>query len=233
MSAALLIAAAVAGAPALLADDRLAVGPGWQRVLLPAQRLPATHYDAEFIDGRRALRIDADRSYGNLVAVLEPGAPAPRVLRWSWRVAQVPGTIDLRTKAGDDSPARVCLSFDWPDARVPFIERQLLRLARARSAQALPGATLCWAWGNREAPGDAITSPYTRRVRTIVLRNATHAGSAWFDEMRDVRADLRRAFGDELPPGAPLPAAVALIVAGDADNTASRSTAWIVSLVLE
>jgi hypothetical protein len=225
-----LVALLLAAAP-LLRDDTLALRPEWTPVALPAQRLPLTRYSAQAIDDRRALRIDAAGSYGNLVQRLPEGGAAARRIRWSWRVEQASPAIGLRQKARDDSPARVCLAFAWPDERVPFVERQLLRLARWRTGLPLPAATLCWAWGGpADVPGSVIDSPYTRRVRVIVLRSGT---GGWHDEERDVEADLRRAFGDEWPQKAPSPAASALIVAADADNTASRSTAWIADLRLD
>jgi hypothetical protein len=225
-----LVALLLAAAP-LLRDDSLALRPEWTFATLPAQRLPLTRYTAQVIDGRRALRIDALGSYGNLVQRLPEGSATARRIRWSWRVEQASPAIGLRRKTGDDSPARVCLAFAWPEDRVPFVERQLLRWARWRSAQPLPAATLCWAWGGPDdAPGSVIDSPYTRRVRIIVLRSGV---GGWHNEERDVEADLRRAFGDEWPDKAPPPAASALIVAADADNTASRSTAWVADLRLD
>lgn len=217
----------LAAAP-LLQADALALRAEWQLTTLPEQRMAVTRYSAEAVDGRRALRLDAQGSYGNLVQRLPEDAATPKRIRWSWRVEQASPAIALRQKAGDDSPARVCLAFAWPEEQVPFVERQLLRIARWRSGQPLPGATLCWVWGGpQDPPGSVIDSPYTRRVRVIVLRSGS---GGWHDEQRDVQADLRQAFGDELPAGTPLPAATALIVAADADNTSSRSTAWIADL---
>ena len=134
---------------------------------------------------------------------------------------------DLRRKEGDDSAVKVCLSFDLPLARVPFIERQLLRLARSASGQALPAATLCWAWGHDEPVGSVIENPFSRRVRTLVLRGRADAAGRWFDERRDVAADFRLAFGDEAAAPPPL---LAVGVAGDADNTGGRSRAAVADL---
>lgn len=210
-------------------------GPGWRLAALPRQDIAATRYSAERTPDAAApggqllaLRIDADRSYGNWVHEL-PGLDLPARLRWRWRVRQANSAVDLASKPGDDSPAKVCLSFDWPLQRVPFFERQLLRLARSQTGQDLPAATLCWVWGGAEAVGTALDNPYSRRVRVIVLRNATQAGERWFDEDRDVAADLRRSFGDELGQAA-LPAVTALIVAGDADNTGATSVAHVAGL---
>jgi Protein of unknown function (DUF3047) len=209
-----------------------APGPGWRVVNLPQQQLPATRYTAETVDGREALRVQAQASYGNLVHDV-PAAEAPRVLQWAWRLQQPNAAVDLRTKAGDDSAVKVCMSFDLPDAKVPFVERQLLRLARARTGQALPAATLCWVWGASEAVGTVLPNAYTRRVRYLVLRNAHSATATWLDEKRDVAADFRRAFGDEVVAAETLPPLTAVIVAGDADNTGGSSVAHVSGLRAE
>jgi hypothetical protein len=191
--------------------------------------MPVTTYTDVMESGRNALRLEAQGSYGPLVKVLVPAAPIKQV-RWSWRVGQQSNAINLRTKAGDDAAAKVCISFVWPDERVPFVERQLLRIARSRGNQDFPAATLCWVWANAEKPGDMIENPYTRRVRSIVLRGNAQVGGIWLDEQRDVMQDLRQAFGDEWPAGAPDPLVKAIFLAADSDNTASHSTAWITDL---
>ncbi len=209
-----------------------APGPGWRVVNLPQQQMPATRYTAETVDGREALRVQASASYGNLVHELPPG-DAPRVMQWAWRLQQPNPAVDLRSKAGDDSAVKVCMSFALPDAKVPFVERQLLRLARARTGQALPAATLCWVWGASEAVDTVLPNAYTRRVRYLVLRNAQSATATWLDEKRDVAADFRRAFGDEVAAAEPLPPLTAVIVAGDADNTGGTSVAQVSGLRAE
>ena len=208
-------------------------GSAWRLVTLPAQTKPVTQFRLEGSGGHMALRLDANASYGNLLLPLA-ASPAPARLRWSWRVTTASPGIDLRSRSGDDSPAKVCLSFDWPDARVPFFERQVLNIARARSGTPLPAATLCWLWGGPDAAvGDLVENPFTRRVRSITLRTTGQVGTEWFSEVRDVAQDLRRAFGDELAPGEPLPRAIGLLVGADSDNTRSHSVAWISGLRLD
>ncbi|MBA4175068.1 MAG: hypothetical protein C0505_00675 [Leptothrix sp. (in: Bacteria)] len=200
-----------------------ALGDGWRVANLPQQKPPVTRYRPETVEGRAALRMEAVASYGNLLH--EPPAGAlPRLLQWSWRVAVPnPGT-DLRHKAGDDVAAKVCLSFDLPLSRVPFGERLLLQLARARTGENLPAATLCWVWGGPEASGSVVDNAFSRRVRYVVLRNAADAGAGWLDESREIAADFARAFGDEAPAPPPL---VAVLVGADADNTGGRSVAYL------
>jgi len=210
------------------------LGPGWRVAGLPQQKMPMTRFAATSVDGRAAVRLQAEASYGNLVFDL-PGRrapervpePVPDRVRWSWRLDTANPAVDLARKAGDDAAAKVCLAFDLPIERVPFMERQLLRMARSQTGEPLPAATLCWVWGHAEAAGALIDNPYSRRVRVIVLRNRGDELQRWFDEERDIAADWRRAFGDE---STDVPALRAVIVGADADNTAGRSVAHVAGL---
>jgi len=209
-----------------LVGEGARLGPGWRVAGLPRQKMPLTRYGVARVDGVDALRIEAAASYGNLVHDM-PGRPAPARLRWRWRLDEPNAAVDLSSKAGDDAAVKVCLAFELPLERVPFVERQLLRLARAQSGEPLPAATLCWVWGGAEARGAAIDNPYSRRVRVIVLRNRGDGNGRWFEEDRDVAADWRRAFGDE---SAQVPPLAAVIVAADADNTGGASVAHVAGL---
>jgi hypothetical protein len=228
-----LCGAAMAQKPATNAEDPgnaeltfRAVGAGWHIATLPKQRIPITVYSDAIESGKVALRLEATDSYGPLVKSFYPAVGLTQVA-WSWRVAKQSDAIDLRKKSGDDTAAKICMSFVWPDERMPFLERQLVRIARSRSGQDLSAATLCWAWAGSEELGVTIDNPYTRRVRSIALRNASHVGSAWFSEKRDIMKDLHQAFGDEWPSGAAEPGVTAIFISADADNTHSHSIAWI------
>lgn len=207
-----------------------ALQPPWHVMGLPQQSKPFTRFSAETVDGREAVRVSADKSYGNLVHDWPAAAPLPQRLRWSWRLQLPNPAEDLLHKAGDDTPVKVCLAFDLPLERVPFLERQLLQLARARARQPLPAATLCWVWGGAEAKGAMIVNAFTARVRYIVLRNAQDAAGAWLDESRDIAADFRRAFGEE---SSEVPPLSAVIVGGDADNTGNHTVAHVAALRTE
>lgn len=231
---ALLLFAAAAGQAA--ADEAVptlpplvsggALGAGWRVVLLPAQRLPATRFSAETVDGRAALRLEAQASYGNLLHETAP-AVLPRRLAWSWRLERPNPATDLQHKTGDDVAAKVCLSFELPLERVPWGERLLLKLARARSGENLPAATLCWVWGGAEARGSVVDNAFSRRVRYLVLRNAGDGSGRWLDESRDIAADFALAFGDEAAVPPPL---LAVGVGADADNTGGHSVAQLAAL---
>ena len=209
--------------------DGASLGTGWRVATLPQQKPPVTRFTPERVQGREALRVEADGSYGNLVHGFDK-APVPATLAWSWRVKAPLTANDLRSKAGDDAALKVCMSFDLPLAQVPFWERQALRMARARSGEPLPAATLCWVWGGSLPRETVLDNPFSRRVRYVVLRQAADPAQTWLDEKRDVAADFLRAFGDE---SAQVPPVIAVIVAGDGDNAAGHSVAHVADLRFE
>lgn len=133
----------LAAGPSLLAPPGAAA---WVSAPLPAQKLPPTRFEVREVDGRPAWRVESPASYGNLVHAVQGAATQARTVSWRWRLDRAIERADLLTKAGDDAALKVCLLFDMPAERVPFVERQLLRVARAASGQALPAATLCYVW---------------------------------------------------------------------------------------
>jgi Protein of unknown function (DUF3047) len=213
--------------PLVAADG--SISAAWRDARLPQQQLPATRYAAQVLEGRRAIRIEADAAYGNLVHPLQAAA-AGLTLSWSWRVERFVEQSDLRRKDGDDNAVKVCVFFDLPMSDVPFVERQLLRLARSKSGEALPAATVCYVWDRQLAAGTVLPNPYSRRVRYLVLRSAEDGRGEWRDERRDVAADFLRLFGDEATQA---PAVTAVAFGADADNTRGHSLAFVADLSLD
>ena len=201
----------------------------WHVAGLPHQKKPLTRFALVDLDGRRALRVEADASYGNLVHPLQPAQPAS-TLAWVWRADQLVAGTDLRTKAGDDTTLKVCVFFDLPLDRVPFVERQLLRLARSQSSEPLPTATVCYVWDTSLAIGTAMDNAFTRRLRYIVLQNGVAPAQLWRREQRDIGADFLLLFGDE---STQVPAVVGVAVGADADNTRGHGIGHVADLVLQ
>jgi hypothetical protein len=203
--------------------------PPWHVAGLPLQKKPFTRFEVVALDGKRVLRVEADRSYGNLVHPL-PSDESGRYLSWRWRVDLPNEHANLRVTGGDDSAAEVCVMFDLPMSAVPFVDRQLVRLARTRSTELLPTATVCYVWDAHFPIGTVLDNAFTRRVRLMVLRGANTPLTAWRSERRDVHADFLLLFGDE---ASTVPDIVGVGIAADADNTHSRSLSYIADIVLQ
>src|SRR5262245_59587548 len=211
--------------PNLLTD--LGASPGahaapWRIVGLPYQTKPITIFRIINHEGARVLEVRADESYGNLVHDLNGPASNAGSLSWRWRIELDNPAGDPRKRSGDDHALAVCAMFDLPLSAVPFTERQALRAARVASGEPLPSATMCYTWDERQPAGSVLESPFTRRVRYLVLRGSGEPLQQWRQEQRDLRADFLRLFGGEATAVPPL---LAVSVSADADNTKGHSVA--------
>jgi hypothetical protein len=201
----------------------------WQLAGLPHQSKPVTQYHLVPLEGRLVLKVEAQSSYGNLVHPLPEHAPST-TLSWRWRVDQPLAHPDLHQRSGDDTALKVCALFDMDEYAVPFMERQVLRLARLRSHEHLPAATVCYVWDHHLPAGTVLDNAFTRRMRLIVVRGEGSALHAWTSERRNLQADFLRLFGDE---SQQVPRLMAVAVSADADNTQGHSLAYLSDLNLE
>jgi hypothetical protein len=201
----------------------------WTLTGLPGQTKPFTRFSVVELDGHTALRVEADSSYGNLVHPLQL-EPAPHHLAWNWRIDEANPLADIRARETEDIALKVCVLWDMPIEHVPFVERQLLRVARSRTAQPVPAATVCYVWDSQLPVGTELSSPFTGRLRYIVLRSGADAPHHWVHERRDVAADFDRLFGAE---SRALPPLIGVAVGADADNTRQHSLGHAADLQLE
>jgi hypothetical protein len=202
----------------------------WRLVGLPGGKIPLTRIDLTSVDGAQVLRLETDKSYGNAVHDLDSLAViSGSKLRWRWRLEQALAAADLKRKDGDDTALKVCLMFDMSLDKLGLLERNLLRLARATSAEKLPAATLCYVWDHLASAGSEFPNAYTERLRFMVLDSGEAPLGRWRNHERDIVADFRRAFGHEADTIPPL---IAVAVGADADNTGGASLAYVGDLTL-
>lgn len=221
-----MLQAAQAQAPVLTSPNGLGTSPPppWHVVGMPRQSKPFTRFDVVEFEGQRTLRVESDHAYANLVHPLS-GVRAG-MLSWRWRVDEPVHGADLRQRSGDDAALKVCASFDLPRERVPFLERQVLRVIESQASEPLPNATLCYVWDATLASGTLLHNAFTHRIRFIVVHGTPRR---WSDERHDLAADFARAFGDE---AASVPPVIGVAVGADSDNTGSHSVGYLDSLVL-
>src|SRR6478735_7870756 len=165
----------------------------WKVVGLPQQTKPFTRFSVVEIDGKRAVKIEADESYGNLVHPVKSMAP-PAHLSWQWRVERPLEQANLREKSGDDTAVKVCVFFDLLMDNVSFVDCQLLRLARSKTSDPVPMAMICYVWDAKLPAGTTLDNAFTRRMRYIVLESGTDRLNKWVAEKRDVGADFLKVF---------------------------------------
>lgn len=205
----------------------------WHVVGLPgqtSQSKPFTQFAVVEIDGRKALRIEADLSFGNLVHAVQWKQPTAN-LSWQWRVDDPITKADLRAKQGDDTAVKVCVSFDMPMDQVPFLERQLLKVGQSKTTEPLATANVCYVWDTSLPIGTTVDNAFSRRTRYIVLESGPAKLKQWKSEKRDVNADFKKLFADENQ-GKVYPI-TAVGIGADADNTKERSLSYVANIVLE
>ena len=204
--------------------------PPWRVVGLPKSTKPLTRFELVPIDGHPVLRVQTDHSYANLVHDLPDFALAPGMkLHWRWRLDQPLRGTDLRQRAGDDTPLKVCALFDMPLEQLGFVERNLLRAARSMSGENLPAATLCYVWDASLPAGTLLDNAFTHRMRMIVVDSGEQHLGQWVSHRQDLAADFLRAFGNE---SATVPPLAAVLVGADSDNTGGQSLGYVGDVTL-
>ncbi|MEO8104275.1 MAG: DUF3047 domain-containing protein [Betaproteobacteria bacterium] len=172
-------------------------------------------------DGKTVLRVDSANSAGSVgIPLVATRASGATTLEWRWKVSRILEKADMDHKLGDDYSARVYVFFDVPLDSLPFIERSKIRIARMVAGADVPTAALCYVWDNKHRIGHTAWSPYTTRVRKIVLQSGPARIGQWMSESRDVAADFREAFGIDAP------AVTSVAVGNDTDNTDDQVTTW-------
>lgn len=223
----ILVNAASADAP-LAAFSSLSPGqplpPQFRVVTLP--KLAVNQFSLVSDEGKTVLKVESAKSAGSLGLPLTAPAAKGTTLDWHWKINRMLEKSDMRTKPGDDFAARVYVFFDVPLEALPFMERAKIRLARSFAGADVPTAALCYVWDNSQAPGHTAWSPYTDRVRMIVLQSGAVNVNKWMSESRDIHADFRAAFGFDAP------AVTGVAVGNDTDNSDEHVTTWYGDVVL-
>ena len=196
----------------------------WRAWSIDPRKAP-TRYTLVEDGGRTVLRAEAAASVSGVAADLRIEPAATRV-RWRWKAERLPASGGEHEAGGDDSAARLVVSFTGDHGRLDPAERAKLSLAAALSGREAPYATLMYIWSAKHAAGTQIPNPRTSRVRMIVVEQGTARLGRWLEYERDLAADYRRAFGE-----APGPI-IAIAVLTDADDTQSSALAYYGDIVL-
>ena len=200
VGAVLLVVSTVAGA----ADGELMIGrfsaselKEWQIKAFQGE----TRYVFDDKSGRRALFADSRGAASGLYREIQVDLQRTPWLHWSWRVDRVLDGVDERTKAGDDYPARVYVVVSGGAA-----------FWKTRS--------LVYVWSSHQPVGATWHNAFTSNARVMALQSGIQDAGQWVSEKRDIRADFRQLFGEEI---AQIDA-VALMT--DTDNSGQSATAW-------
>jgi len=208
---------AVATTPAA-ALGPVAFGPdpnalGWETLSFRG-RAPA-EFSAR---GAETLNVRAEQGVSVLWRPLPPSFRDGRSAAWRWRVdAAVPPT-DLSRNGGDDRSVALYFLFS-PDAAAPP--------PRSLQAALRSGRALVYVWGGASPARSVVPAP-TLRGRGLLVIQVPGPGptGAWQTETVDLRADFRRAFGEDAG------ALIGVAVSADSDDTGGVADATIADLTI-
>ena len=189
---------------------------GWQ--MLTFEGIPPTRFRRQ-ADG--AIVVEARSSSAVLFRRLAE-TDRGHTLTWRWMVRQgLPPTPQDR-KGADDRALAVHV---WFGPRLGT--SGLFKTLAGALGFDVPGRVLTYAWGGQGVQGEVLVNPhYADEGRIIVLRGGRPPERVWLAERVDLKADYRRAFGDE----APAPSHIA--VSGDADDLDAVSLGLVRGLTL-
>ena len=139
-----------------------------------------TDYQPVVIDGTEALKAHSMSSASGLYREQRIDLHKTPYLNWRWRVDRPLAGLDERTKRGDDYAARVYVVIDGG-----------LRFWKTRA--------LNYVWSSNMAPESSWNNAFAGpNVRMLALRNNSNPTAEWFTEKRNILADLRHQFGDQI-----------------------------------
>lgn len=180
----------------------------------------ATRYSLVADEGTVVLRAEADASTSGIVREIQVDPRENPILAWRWKVMNLLERADIRTRRGDDFPARVYVTFAVDPAALPPAERAKLSFARLMYGDKVPAAALCYVWDGKAVRDTLVPNAYTERVRMIVAESGAARLGTWVQMRRNIRDDYKRAFGAEPA------AATSVIVSTDTDNTGESAVAY-------
>ena len=186
------------------ADESVMVGrfstsdiANWQTQVFKGE----TRYAIDDHSGRRALFAESRGTASGRYREIRIDLNQTPWLNWSWRVDQVLNGINERSKAGDDYPARVYVVVSG--GAVFWNTRSLV-----------------YVWSSYQPVGATWDNAFTRNARVMALRSGTGETGRWVSEKRNIRADFRQLFGEDID------AIDAVALMTDTDNSGQSAAAW-------
>lgn len=149
------------------------------------------------------------------------------ILNWRWKVLNQIRGSDPRTKTGSDYPARLYITFHFDPANASFFEKLRHKTASLFYGQKTPLAAITYVWASDTLEDTYYSSPYTDKVKIIVLQKGSKNIGRWVTQERNIVEDFKMVFGD-IPP-----AISAIAIMSDTDNTGTSATAFYGDIVFK
>jgi len=168
-----------------------------------------TEYRLVELGGEQVLEARADGSASAKYRELEIDLDETPYLHWRWRIEATLGQdIDELSKSGDDYPARVYV-----------VRRGGLAFWRTRA--------LNYVWSSAQPKGARWPNAYAGdNVQIVAVNSGDRQAGEWVSHSRDLRADWREAFGEDID------SLDGIALMTDADDTGGSARAWYAEIRL-
>lgn len=197
-----------AGTLALLATPAVAAGivvgafsagelAGWEEKSFKGH----TRYALVPVDGRTVLEAQTDGAASGRFRRVHVDLTQTPMLEWSWKIEAPYAGIDENARRGDDFPVRLYV----------VVERGVFGLS---------GLALNYVWAAKNPVGMRWPNPFSRQAMMLAVDSGAAKAGQWVKHRRNVREDLRAAFGEDIT------AIDAVAVMTDGDNSGSHGRAW-------
>ena len=192
---------------------------GWQVWRLSGLKRP-TEYRLVNNAGQVVVFARARNSASGLVYPISVDPKEYPLLRWRWNVSGLINGADNTRRQLEDSPARIVIAFEGDKSQLPFDERLFAEQFKLLTKQEFPYALLMYIWENRAPVGTVIENVHTSRIKMIVAESGEAHVGLWREEVRNIREDYKRAFGEEPP------RIRSIGIMTDTDNTGGEAEAY-------
>ncbi|RAU19256.1 hypothetical protein DN062_03035 [Nitrincola tibetensis] len=176
---------------------------GWKTEKFSGQ----THYQIVTAGDQKVLAAHTQHAASGLGWEGEINLSETPWLHWCWRVSNTYSSIDERSKAGDDYPARV-----YAVARTGRLPWQV--------------QALNYVWASEQPKGADWPNAFTSRAHLLALQSGNTKLNQWVAESRHLTQDFQRYFDN------PNPRVIALALMSDSDNAGGEAKAWYSDLIL-
>ncbi|HEY5523365.1 MAG TPA: DUF3047 domain-containing protein [Desulfuromonadaceae bacterium] len=169
---------------------------GWEPKIFKGR----TEYLLQKENGRTVVKAVSHAAASGMVRKIHFEPSTYRYLRWSWKIAHTIKGGDEKSKAGDDYAARLYVIFPgrffWQMKAINYI------------------------WANTLPKGEYVPNPFASDAKMLAVESGNGKAGQWVSEERDLLADYRLMFGTDPP------AADAIAIMTDTDNTGGNAEAW-------
>lgn len=186
-------------------DPRIVVGAfsqnamtGWENKAFKGNTVYALVYDSE--KKSTVLQATSQGAASGRFRKMKIDLIKTPFLNWSWKVSDALSGIDETAKTGDDYSARVYVVME-------------------RGIMGLSSLSVNYVWASQHPSGSAWPSPFTRHVRLMAVDSGSKGLNTWIAHKRNVRADLREQFGEDIV------SIEAVAIMTDTDNSGGRAQA--------